>query len=76
MLNQEVEKYWVHFPTWAVIKCNFKSGPTFYDISGKRSGRLSLQVYRDQILESVTKSWLNRSDEFILEEGHDSGYGD
>jgi len=36
---------------------------------------MSLQIYRDKILEKVVGSWLDRGDTFVLEEDGDSGYG-
>jgi hypothetical protein len=36
---------------------------------------MSLQIYRDEILEGVVKLWLDASEEFILEEDGDSGHG-
>ncbi|KAF1945309.1 hypothetical protein EJ02DRAFT_476471 [Clathrospora elynae] len=36
---------------------------------------MSLEVYRDQILEPIAKPWLERGDNFVLEEDNDSGHG-
>ena len=36
---------------------------------------MSLQVYRDKILEKVVGPWLDRGDKFVLEEDGDSGHG-
>ena len=36
---------------------------------------MSLQVYRDEILEKVVGPWLDRGDKFVLEEDGDLGYG-
>ena len=35
---------------------------------------MSIQVYRDKILEKAVGSWLTRRDQFALEEDGDSGY--
>lgn len=32
-------------------------------------------MYRDDILEAIVKPWLERGDDFVLEEDNDSGYG-
>ena len=36
---------------------------------------MSLQVYRDVILDGPVAQWLARGDEFVLEEDGDSGHG-
>ena len=36
---------------------------------------MSLQVYRDQILEPIIKPWLEEGQRFVLEEDGDSGHG-
>jgi hypothetical protein len=36
---------------------------------------MSLRVYRDAILEPIVKPWLDRGDDFVLEEDNDSGHG-
>jgi hypothetical protein len=36
---------------------------------------MSQQVYIDSILEPIVKPWLERGDNFILEEDRDSGHG-
>ncbi|KAF1934605.1 hypothetical protein EJ02DRAFT_471768 [Clathrospora elynae] len=40
-----------------------------------KNGKMSLEVYRDQILEPIVKPWLVQGDDFILEEDNDSGHG-
>ena len=42
---------------------------------GNTNGKMSLQVYRDQILEPVVKPWLMEGHDFVLEEDGDSGHG-
>ena len=54
---------------------NFKSDIYFYDVPGNSNGKMTHQVYIDSILEPVVKSWLNRGDDFVLEEDGDSGNG-
>ena len=60
---------------WAAIGFNFKSNLHFYDVPSNTNGKLTLQVYRDCILEPVVKSWLQVGYDFILEEDNDSGHG-
>ena len=36
---------------------------------------MSAKVYRDAILEPEVRLWLERGDDFILEEDNDSGHG-
>ncbi|KAF2818315.1 hypothetical protein CC86DRAFT_472932 [Ophiobolus disseminans] len=76
-LNRDNERERETFHIWAAVGYNFKSNLTFYNTPGNRNGKLSLAVYRDQILELVVGTWLrdpNTSD-FILEEDNDSGHG-
>jgi hypothetical protein len=36
---------------------------------------MTQRVYIDQILEPIVKPWLERGDDFVLEEDNDSGHG-
>jgi len=36
---------------------------------------MSLQIYRDEILEKVVRPWLDAGEQFVLEEDGDSGHG-
>lgn len=58
-----------------VIGYNFKSDITFYEVPGNSNGKMTHQVYIDSILEPVVKPWLERGDDFVLEEDGDSGHG-
>ena len=64
---------------WAAIGYNFKSDLVFYEVPGNTNGKLTLQVYRDKILEPVVKPWILESRAngtvFTLEEDGDSGHG-
>ena len=60
---------------WAAVGWNFKSPLYWYDIPGNTNGKMSLQVYRDQILEPVVGQWLREGHSFVLEEDNDSGHG-
>jgi len=76
-LNRDDEREWETSHIWAAVGYNFKSDLTFYNTPGNRNGKLSLTVYRDQILEPVVGSWLQDPNQshFILEEDNDSGHG-
>lgn len=54
---------------------NFKSEMHFYEAPTNDNGKMSLQIYRDQILENIISPWLLRGDVFVLEEASDSGHG-
>lgn len=60
---------------WAAVGYNFKSDIYFYDVPSNSNGKMTHQVYIDSILEPVVKPWLERGDDFVLEEDGDSGHG-
>ena len=60
---------------WAAVGYDFKSPLIWYDVPGNSNGKMSMQVYRDQILEPVVGSWLREGQSFVLEEDNDSGHG-
>jgi hypothetical protein len=74
-MNQDHEKELERSHSWAAVGYNFKSDMHFYKVPGNKNGKLSLNVYRNQILEPIIKLWLERGDSFILEKDNDSGYG-
>ena len=63
------------FHCWATVGYDFKSNITFYEIPENTNGKMSLQVYIDQILEPVVKPWLLEKQDFVLKEDGDSGHG-
>ena len=69
------EKSFERAHSWAAIGWDFKSELSFYKVEGNRNGKMSLQVYRDQILNPIVKPWIDRGDDFVLEEDGDSGHG-
>lgn len=71
--NSEEERERYH--GWAAIGWDFKSELQFYRVPTNTNGKTSLQIYRDVILEGVIKKWLERGDQFVLEEDGDSGHG-
>ncbi|EDU42948.1 HMG box protein [Pyrenophora tritici-repentis] len=74
-LNRDDERTWETSHIWGAVGYNFKSNLTFYSNPTNRNGKLSLHVYRDQILEPVVKKWVQNDPPFILEEDNDSGHG-
>jgi hypothetical protein len=71
--KEETEKKRVH--AWGACGYNFKSDLTFYTIPTNTNGKITMKVYRDEILEGVVKPWLRRGDYFVLEEDRDSSHG-
>lgn len=69
------EKGYKRLHAWAAISYDFKSPLVWYDVPGNSNGKMSLQVYRDQILEPVVGQWLRDGYSFVLEEDNDSGHG-
>ncbi|KNG52861.1 hypothetical protein TW65_09314 [Stemphylium lycopersici] len=74
-LNRDDEREWETSHIWGAVGYNFKSNLIFYNTPGNKNGKLSLQVYRDQILEPVVKGWVQNDPYFIVEEDNDSGHG-
>ncbi len=54
---------------------NFKPDIYFYSVPGNINDKMTHQMYIDSILELVIKSWLDRENDFVLEEDGDSGHG-
>lgn len=50
---------------WVAIGYGFKSELVFYD------GTMEMADYRDKILDGVVKGWVERGDDFVLEEDFD-----
>ncbi|KAF1939052.1 hypothetical protein EJ02DRAFT_382546 [Clathrospora elynae] len=73
-LNRDDEKANQRQHSWAAVGYDFKSDLNFHTTKSC-NGKMSLQVYRDQILEPIVKPWLQRGDDFVLEEDNDSGHG-
>ncbi|KAF2026267.1 hypothetical protein EK21DRAFT_115950 [Setomelanomma holmii] len=69
------EKVLKRVHAWAAIGHKFKSDLTFYEIKSNTNSKMTQPVYIDQIFEPVVKPWLERGDDFVLEEDGDSGYG-
>lgn len=69
----ELDKKKLH--AWAAVGYNFKSDLVFYNIPTNTNGKMTLQDYEHQILEPIVKPWLDKKEEFVLEEDQDSGHG-
>ena len=63
---------------WVAVNYNFKSNMMFYDVFNNINGKMTLQMYRNQILKLVVKSWILeiRANEisFTLKEDDDSNH--
>ena len=73
--NESTEKDLKKKHAWAAVGLNFKSDIRLYDVPGNTNEKMSQRVYIDQILKPVVKPWLDRGDDFCLEEDGDSGHG-
>ncbi len=62
-------KYEKRFHCLAGIRYKFKSNIIFYNVPGNTNGKMSLQVYIDQILEPVIKLLLLKKQDFVKEDG-------
>ncbi|KAF2023194.1 hypothetical protein EK21DRAFT_95113 [Setomelanomma holmii] len=69
------EKVLKRVHAWAAIGHNFKSDLTFYEIKSNTNGKMTQRACIDQMVEPVVKPWLERGDDFVLEEDDDSGHG-
>lgn len=59
---------------WAAVGYNFKSDLIWYDV-GNRNGKMNATYYRNVILDQYVKPWIDRGDDFTLEEDQDSSHG-
>jgi hypothetical protein len=74
-LNREEERKWKTSYIWTAVRYNFKSDIHFYKTPGNKNGKLSLQVYLNQILDPVVKPWLKSTQpDLILKEDNNSGH--
>lgn len=51
---------------------NFKSVLIYYNVLQNINKKMSLMIYKDQILKLVIKLWLSESQDFLLKENNDS----
>jgi hypothetical protein len=71
--QKDTDKKRVH--AWGAIGYNFKSPLQFYDIPSNSNGKMTQKAYIEQILEPIVQPWIDRGDDFVLEEDGDSGHG-
>lgn len=57
------------------VRCGFKSELVFYEVPLNSNGKMSLQIYRDVILDGEVARWLARGDQFVPKEDGCSGHG-
>ncbi len=62
------------FHCWARLRYSFKSDIIFYEMLENTKGKMSLQVYMDQILKQVIQFRLMKKPGFALEKDSDSWY--
>ncbi len=74
-VNGDVEI--VCHPTWKKIRVYYCPDERlqFYEIESNPNGKMTLLDYRDQILKPIVKPWIQRGEDFVLEEDGDSGHG-
>lgn len=60
---------------WAMVGWNYKSELIFYNVPGNTNGKMTQQVYVDDILGLYVRPCLEAGEQFILEEDNDSGHG-
>jgi hypothetical protein len=51
---------------WAAVGHDFKSPLIWYDVASNNNGKMTTQVYQDQILEPVVVPYLKAGYSFIL----------
>jgi hypothetical protein len=73
--EQPKEKDRKRFHCWAAVGYDFKSDIYFYTVPGNTNGKMTQQVYIEQILEPIVKPWIEAGHDFALEEDGDSGHG-
>jgi hypothetical protein len=60
---------------WAAAGHSFKSELVFYDVPSNNNGKMTQLVYLNKILRPVVLPWLQKANNFVLEEDGDSGHG-
>jgi hypothetical protein len=71
--QKETDKEKVH--AWAAVGYDFKSPLTVYNIATNTNGKMTQKDHIQQILEPIVLPWIERGDNFVLEEDGDSGHG-
>ena len=61
---------------WTAIGYNFKEPKlVFYKVPSNNNGAITHKIYHDKILEGPVKKWIERGDDFCLEEDGAAGHG-
>ncbi|EAQ86220.1 hypothetical protein CHGG_07473 [Chaetomium globosum CBS 148.51] len=61
---------------WAALGWNFKSELYFFEVPGKNTnGKMTMQIYRDELLKNAVGPWLASGDRFVLAEEGDPAHG-
>lgn len=63
----------VHF--WGAIGYNFKSNLIEYKIPLNNNGKMTMEAYKNQILDVEVLNWCKEETRWVLEEDGDSGHG-
>lgn len=67
-------QYGLTLHAWAAIWVHGRSKLIWYETPSS-NGKMTKDVYLNQILNGPVKEWLDRGDEFVLEEDRDTGHG-
>lgn len=74
-VDEPAEKYKKLYHCWAAVGHNFKSDIYFYNVPGNTNGKMSQQVYIDQILEPIVKPWIKAHHDFVWRKMEYQGMG-
>lgn len=67
--SNEVDKKKLH--ARAAAGWGFKSKLLFYKVPSNLNGKMTMKAYEEMVLNGPFKEWLDRGDDFILEEDRD-----
>jgi hypothetical protein len=74
--ERELDQKQKRFHAWASVGYDgFKDGLHWYKVPGNQNGKITHQVYRDEILKPIIGAWVARGDNFVLKEDNNSGHG-
>ncbi len=72
--NKLTEQDKKRYHCWEAVEHNFKSEIYFYEVPSNTKGKISQQVYIDQILAPIVEPWIQAYQDFVLEEDQDLGH--
>ena len=67
---EEIDKQGKRLHAWAAVGWNFKT-PFIWYTTANQNGKMSMKVYIEQILRPHVKEWIDRGDDFVLEDFKD-----